>query len=77
MGLEELRGFAVLWGEQLTRSPRAPGTDHQPKSTHAGTQGSGRAEYVGGEALVPEEVHCLSVEECQGGKKGVGEGAPS
>jgi hypothetical protein len=48
--------------------------DHQPKSTHEGTQGSGRIygrgwpnlTSVGGVALGPEVV------QCQGGKAGMG-----
>jgi hypothetical protein len=87
-----LRGFAVLWKEQQcqqARSPRAPGLDHQPKSTHGGTHGSS---YVcdrgwpcwismGGEAPGPVGVRCPTVGECQGREVGVsgwvGGGAPS
>ena len=84
-GIEETKGFAAPWGEKqcqwarpLTQSSR--GLDHQPKSIHEWTHGSGRIcgrgwpceLSVGGVALGPEGVRCRSVGECQGQKAGVG-----
>jgi hypothetical protein len=54
--------------------------DHQPKSTHGSTHGSGHIcgrgwlcwTSVVGDTLGPEVVRCLSVGKCQGGRTGVG-----
>ena len=86
-GLKELRGFAVLCVEQNCQQARPPGTwplkgglDHQPKSTHGGTLGSGHIccrrwpfwISVGGAVLGSEGVQCPSVGKRQGRKAGVG-----
>ena len=82
-GPKELKGFAAPWEEQqyeLTSTPRAPGTNHQPKSTHGGTHGFScicsrgwpSRISVGGEALGPKKALCPSMGECQDQEAGVG-----
>jgi hypothetical protein len=76
---------SVNWPDScFTLSPPTPlssqGRDHQPKSTHGATNGTGHIcdrgwpcwTSVGGEALGPVKDRCLSVLECQGRKVGVG-----
>lgn len=85
-GTEGAKGVSSLMGEATvsTGQTMAPflifqGLDHQPKSTHGGTHGSGHIcgrgwpcwTSVGGAALGPEDFRCLSVGECQGWKMGM------
>jgi hypothetical protein len=83
-GLKELRGVYSPMEGAIVSTGHSPwnsrGLDHQPKSIHGGTHGTGHIcgrgwpswTPVGGEAHGPEGVQCSSVGECQGGRTGVG-----
>jgi hypothetical protein len=80
-GLKELRRFAAPWGSNSVNWPGTPPPRPPTKEyTHGGTRGSscicGRGwpcwTLVGGVAIGPEGVQCLSVGECQDGKARVG-----
>ena len=76
-GLKELKGFATHEGRNCVNRPEprsSQGLDHQPKSVHGGTHGSGHIcvrgwpcwTSVRGETLGPEDVQCPSVGKCLG-----------
>jgi hypothetical protein len=83
-GPKELKEFAAPQEEQqyelTSTSQSSLGLNHQSKKTHGGTPGSSCIcsrgwpfqSSVGGEALGPVKVLCLSVGECPGQEVGVG-----